>query len=354
MANWLEINEEVGINKENSHDTRLNATEIGALWTTYMEHSLVVCMYKHFLSNVKDNDIYSLLEFALDISNKRVTWVMETFNKEGLPIPIGYTDEDIDLKAPRLYSDPFYLYFLMNKTRVGIATDGLALTTSARPDVREFYTQCCYLTTQLYQRTADLALSKGLYIRPPYITTPKIADFVKKQNFLAGFLVEKRRPLLATEISSLFYGTLTNSFGKGVLIGFRQVARSKQVRDYMDRGIELASKIIDLHTPYLKQENIPISVQWDTFVTDSTVPPFSEKIMIAQVSYMNAASIGNIGAALSTNLRHDLFPSYTRALADIANYTEDGVNIMIEKGWLEEPPRVVDRRDLINSSKLSQ
>lgn len=94
--------------------------------------------------------------------------------------------------------------------------------------------------------------------------------------------MEKRRPLLATEISSLFYGTLTNSFGKGMLIGFRQVARSKQIRDYMDRGIELADKIIDLNTSYLKQGNIPISVQWDTFVTDSTVPPFSEKIMIAQ------------------------------------------------------------------------
>lgn len=71
---------------------------------------------------------------------------------------------------------------------------------------------------------------------------------------------------------------------------------------------------------------------------------------------MNAASIGNIGAALSTNLRHDLFPSYIRALADIANYAEDGLNIMIEKGWFEEPPMVVDRKDLINSNNniLSQ
>lgn len=48
-------------------------------------------------------------------------------------------------------------------------------------------------------------------------------------------------------------------------------------------------------------------------------------------------------------LRHDLFPSYTRAMMDIANYAEDGTNIMIENGWFEEPPRVVDRRNLINT-----
>ena len=339
------------IGREIAHDARLNSTEIGELWNTYMSYSMYTCVYKHFLSNVQDKDIRSVLEFAMDIANKRVTWVMETFNKEGLPIPIGFTDEDVNIKAPRLYSDPFYLHYIKNKTNVGIVIEGLALTSSARPDVREFYAHCCSSTTQLYQRTADLLLSKGIYIRPPYITTIKTTDTVKKQNFLAGYLVDKRRPLLATEISSLFQGITSYSFGKGILISFRQVARSKQVRDYMERGIDLANSFVNMFTPILSQEDIPIPMVWDTFVTDSTVPPFSDKLMMGKSLYMSAAGIVNCGTAISTNLRHDLLPGYTRTMTDVGNYAEDGVNIMIENGWLEEPPRVVDRKNLINAKQ---
>lgn len=344
-----ELKEKIGIGREIGYDTRLNSSDIGALWNTYMESSMYTCMYKHFLSNVQDKDIRSLLESAMDITNKRVTWVIENFNMEGLSIPIGYTDEDVDTKAPRLYSDPFYLYFLNHKTRAGIAIEGLALTTSTRPDVREFYAHCCSSTTELYQRTVDLLLSKGLYIRPPYITTPKTTDFVKKKNFLAGYLVNEKRPLLAVEISSLFHGISMISFGKEVLIGFKQVAKSKQVRHYMDRGIDLANRYLNMYVPILSQEDIPVPMGWDTSVTYSTVSPFSDKLMMAKSLYMSAAVIANSGTAISTNLRHDLLPAYTRTMTDTANSAEDGVNIMIENGWLEEPPRVVDREDLINS-----
>ncbi|MCM2535776.1 DUF3231 family protein [Neobacillus pocheonensis] len=33
----------------------------------------------------------------------------------------------------------------------------------------------------------------------------------------------------------------------------------------------------------------------------------------------------------------------------MAAFAEDGANIMIENGWLEEPPMAVDRDELINN-----
>lgn len=30
---------------------------------------------------------------------------------------------------------------------------------------------------------------------------------------------------------------------------------------------------------------------------------------------------------------------------------EDGINIMIENSWFEEPPRTIDRRELVNDLK---
>jgi hypothetical protein len=41
------------------------------------------------------------------------------------------------------------------------------------------------------------------------------------------------------------------------------------------------------------------------------------------------------------SLRHDLSTTIVRFMAELTNYTEDGVNILIDNGWLEEPPQAV-------------
>ena len=37
----------------------------------------------------------------------------------------------------------------------------------------------------------------------------------------------------------------------------------------------------------------------------------------------------------------------SKLMAEIGLYAEDGANIMIEKGWLEEPPQEVDSKALV-------
>jgi len=190
-------------------------------------------------------------------------------------------------------------------------------------------------------------LAQGIYIRPPCITVEKTVDMVKRQTFMRGFLGE-RRPLLAQEISGLYLGARINSIGKDMVLGFRQVVKSKQLRDYLDRGIKLANKFFGRFSSFLEKEGIPVPVSSDTFVTDSTVSPFSDKLILAQVLYMNAAGMVAKGTILSTSLRHDIISSLALLITEIADYTEDGVNIMIDNGWLEEPPCLVDREELKN------
>lgn len=329
------------------HDIRLTSSEIASLWITYMDYNLVGCMYKHFLSNVEDRNTRSIIEYDLSLANKRTAWVKNAFEQEDIPVPNGLTDEDIDLQAPRLYSDPFYLYYIMDKTRIAMTTNSLALTASTRPDIREFYARCCDSTTIVFQKTVDLLLTQGIYTRPPYITIHKKVDTVKRQKFLTGFLGD-RRPLLAQEISGLYLGARINNIGRDMVLGFRQVVKSKQVRDYLDRGIALANKLVERYSSFLVKENIPVPMSSDTFVTDSKVSPFSDKLIMAQVVYMNSAGMVSKGAILSTSLRHDIISALALSMTEIADYAGDGVNIMIDNGWLEEPPRLVDRKELIN------
>ena len=61
-----------------------------------------------------------------------------------------------------------------------------------------------------------------------------------------------------------------------------------------------------------------------------------------------AAGFVNYATSMASSPRRDLTAIYTRCMAETASYSNDGTNIMIENGWMEEPPRVVDRDELIN------
>jgi hypothetical protein len=330
-----------------THDTRLTSAEIANLWNTYMVFSMVSCVYSHFNERVEDNDTKNVLEDALGIANKRVSRVMEIFDEEGLPIPTGFSSEDLNLQAPRLYSDNHYLYYILNMLGLVLPLNTLNQILSVRSDVREFYTECNQASIRLHKKVSDTLLKKGLYIRAPYIEVSKKVDFVKKQNFLTGFFGEKR-PLLAQEISMLSHSININYLGKYLLMGFKQTARSKQVRDYITRGINTASKIIDTFSSILNHENVPIATYWDNMVTDSTIPPFSDKLMMFHLVMLNNGGALIYGSGLTNSLRHDLTAELVQISTSVINYFEDGVNIMIDNGWMEEPPRLVDRRELIN------
>ncbi|WP_227940113.1 DUF3231 family protein [Alkalihalobacillus deserti] len=47
--------------------------------------------------------------------------------------------EDVNLNAPALFSDTFYLVYLRNMSRVGMQAYSAALPGVARADIRDFY-----------------------------------------------------------------------------------------------------------------------------------------------------------------------------------------------------------------------
>ncbi|MGI5838616.1 MAG: DUF3231 family protein [bacterium] len=328
-----------------THDPRLTAGEIAALWTTHQESTMTECVYRHFLNNAAAPDIRAVVETDADILRQRAAWVRSTFERENIPVPAGFKDEDVDPGAPRLYSDPFYLYYLVNKTRIAIAVNSMALTTTARPDVRDFYYRCVQTTADVFQRTADLMLEKGLPFRTPFIALSQAVDTVRKRNFLAGFFGD-RRPLLAAEISSFSLLVRTNRFGKIFLAGLRQTAGSEKVREYLNEGVELAESTAERFGSVLAREDLPVPASPPAAVTGSRQQPYSDKLIMSQLKYMNAAGLTDKAFIGTTSLRSDLIAIITKARADFSVYARKGIEIMIDNGWLDEPPRLLDRREL--------
>jgi hypothetical protein len=310
---------------------------------------MLQCTFKQFLNTLGDPDLRPLIEDGIAIIQTRINQTSKILRVEGQPMPKGFGDEDMDFGAPRLFTDLYYHYYNLNMARIGIMLGSMNLSHSTRKDVREFYTEALVASTRYYNRISEIMLEKGIYTRPPVINTINVADVVEKQNFLRGFLGE-RRPLLAEEIEHLFFGIENNRIGGALATGFQQVARSEQVRAYMARGSEIARKHVNIFSSALQKENIPVPMHAGELVLDSTIPPFSDKLMMQHVVVLAGVGLGNYATAIASSLRHDLSINYTRLIGEVANYSEDGINIIIENSWFEEPPRTIDRRELVKDA----
>ena len=330
------------------HNIRLTSAEIANLWGAYMGNSMSICVLQYFYNHVEDKEIKDVLKYALSLSKKHVATITEIFNHEQFPIPAGFTDEDVNFNAPRLYSDTFFLNYLHQTTKGGFSLYAIALPNMARSDVREFVSECIVSLTELYNKVAEISLSKGVFIRPPLITIPHGVEFVESKKFLAGFLGDPR-PLNALEITHIFSNIQTNALGKALLIGFSQVARNEELKEYFLRGKEIATKHAEVFSSMLRKEDLPAPMTWDHDVTDSRQSPFSDKLMLFHVTGLNALGLFNYGAAVSGSQRHDIHAQYGRLSTEIGIYAEAGAKLMIKNHWLEQTPLSPNRKELVKS-----
>jgi hypothetical protein len=333
---------------QSDNNIKLTSAEISQLWSAYMSDSLSICVLKYFFETAEDPEIRPVVDYALKLAQAHIEKLTIIFNGEKFPIPYGFNEEDVDITAPRLFSDTYFLYYLQQWSSIGVNTYSISLTLASRSDVFDYFSECIDDSKKLLKKTRNILLSKGLYIRAPYVTTPKKVDFIQKQNFLTGWFGE-RRALTTLEVASLYANLQRNVLAMTTFMGFSQVAKSKEVGRLMTRGKEIASKHIEIYSSILIENELPASVSWDNQVLDSTVSPFSDKLMLFHVNALAVGAIGYYGTSLSTSSRRDLSTHYLRILGEVLKYIEDASNIMIDNGWMEQPPKVMDHDKLANT-----
>lgn len=328
-----------------TYNAPLSSAEISQIWTTYQEDTASICMLKSFVKTVEDPEISALLQHALELSESHIPKLTNFFTGESWPVPLGFTEADISLSAPRLYTDGFMLYYLQMMGILGMNAYSIAIGTAVRSDIHNYYSECMAETVDLHKRANSLLLDKGLFVRAPEITPPDRIAFVTDSNFLGKWMGENR-PLTALEISNLFANSQRNLLGKSLLIGFSQVANNPAVRKYMVKGKEVAEKHVEAFNSKLNQDDLPASATSDAGITDSTVSPFSDKLMMFFTSSLIAASIGYYGSSISMDARKDLVTDYSRLTVEIMKYSAEGAKLMIDNGWMEEPPQAKNRDKL--------
>ncbi|MDH7480166.1 MAG: DUF3231 family protein, partial [Syntrophomonadaceae bacterium] len=235
-------------------ETRLTSAELADLWTSYMYDCAMVAVMKHFVQNVEDPEIGPLLKYTQEVSQKHVDAIKKIFQQEELPVPVAFGEPDVDLKAPRLFSDTFYPYYLEHLARFGMIAYSLSLPLMAREDVRTFTSRGIATAAEISNRVVEVLLRKGLYVRPPYIATPKKVDFVNRKGFLGSWF-GKQRPLLAVEILNIFGNIRLNVVVHTMCLGLAQVARLDAVRKHLLRGKELATRHLETLSEILHNDD---------------------------------------------------------------------------------------------------
>lgn len=325
------------------HNIQLTTPEITALWTTYIQNSATVCFYKHFLQHVQDLEIKPIVEEAIGLEHSYIKKIENIFIEERFPIPKGFSDKDIDLSAPALFTDLFALSFVYRVGQMTVPNYATILTKIARTDVVELFDECMRTRTDLYKKSLYLMLSKGIYDRPPKISYPKEVEYVQNQQSLLDTWFGDKKSLNSLELGEIFYTVERNYIGVLLLMGLIQVMKDKEIKDYLLKGKKLAEKQIDTFNKILRKEEqlgtIPVSLE----VTDSTVSPFSNKLITFLISSTTASGIYLTAYSMATSMRKDLVTHYILLMAEITNYGGEGLELMINRGWMEQPPHAINK-----------
>jgi len=339
VANYLNI----------EHSPRLTASEIAQLWTSYMEYTMLRCQWKYFLAATKSPYIRELETHTLELIEHRIRIIAGFLEMDDFPLPVGFSDSDINIDAPPLFSETFLLDFLRLELKTSLTFNTLNIGMSTRPDVRDFYSACVESSIRLNTKVTNFMLSEGVLAKPPTVTLSDGIEFVSGPGFMSGFIGEKR-PLLAIELAHLQNNVLANDIGRILLTGFKQVAPSKEVQNFMEKGIQLSGDFLDTLSAKAMEDQINLTFTHDTGVTTSTITPFSEKLMMFHIMVLNAKAMGDYGVSIANSMRHDLAKTYSQMMIEAGQFSEQCAKFMMKKGWLEEPPQVPNR-ELLASKK---
>jgi hypothetical protein len=95
-----------------THHPELTPAEVASLWTQYMNETKGFCINRYMLEKVGDSNIQSLFKYAIHLGENHVEKIKAFLSRDNFPIPQGFTDNDVDIRTPRLFTDQFCLHFL--------------------------------------------------------------------------------------------------------------------------------------------------------------------------------------------------------------------------------------------------
>ena len=311
---------------------------------------MAICVYKYFLNIVENKEIKPIIESALQLAESHVSKITEFLKSANYQVPIGFTENDVNVNAPRLFSDQFLLFYSYIMTIHGVTAYSLAITNLERRDLQNYFFECLASSKELFQKIVELAKNQPKFTSVPSIPSPDMPQFMDSPGFFENLIGDKR-PLNSSEISTLFFNSTKTGFISSLSLAFSQVSVQEDVRNFMLKNVKLAGKDAQSFDYILQQDHLPIPEKWDNEITDSIVSPFSDKLIMFHAGFLVNAALTYYGASLGSSFRSDIIVNYSKVFTHAMEAGAFSYNIMVKHGWFEKQPEAVDRKSLAQGTE---
>lgn len=326
----------------------ISVSEVGSLWQTYQEKTLIMRFLEYFIEKADDEQARNILGGLWQELNFYVIEMEDLFSEQGMVKPVGFTSADVNLEAPKLYDNGFDIMFVRILKEVSMGLYTLGLNMSYNKKVMGIYEGLTTVTQKIYKLSTSYLLEKGILSMPPKVTMPKNIEFIESKKYMEGFkLMGDKRPLNDIEVGVLHHNLEVNNIGMQLITGFAQCAQNKEAKQYFLQGKELAKKQVKVMEELLREDDIQLSAISGATVTTSTIPPFSDKLMMHCIYLLNGFGLVGAGTGGYFSLRNDLAAKTFMLAKDIYFYAQEGIEIKIKNGWFEEPPQMEGRVQII-------
>ncbi|WP_010652241.1 DUF3231 family protein [Oceanobacillus massiliensis] len=324
---------------------KLTSSEIGSLWGEYVNGTMTDIVNRYMFSIIEDESIKAIFDDAIKTFEKQKKQIATFMENDGFPVPIGFTESDLNKGSERLFTDIFCLNYLHIMTLHGLLGHTASLSVSVRKDLRDFYDSCDNDAKRMYHQTIELMLEKGIFQRDPLFYPAKNPEFVSSQDFKDGLLGKGRR-LAATEIIFISFNLKKSVMAKALSIGFSQVSQSKEVRKFLEDTENTSDSQVQSLSKIMHKDNLPVPKSMETEVTASTDSPFSDKLMLYHIGFLFQTAQVYQGTGLASAMRTDLVTTYEGIILKNLMVTKKWFNIMVKNKWLEQPPLAPNRKEI--------
>lgn len=328
-------------------DAPLTSSELGNLWQAYQEKSMVLRVMEYFIEKSNEPETKKILQTIYEVDSKNEKAIKTVFDDAGAAIPTAFTENDVHIDVPRLFDDSLMLMVSSLMGRVLGDLYCLHSGASYRSDICDLYINFTSDSQHLYKQITQCLLDKGVLTRPPLVPMPTEVEFVESKDYTSGLNpFKKSRALNTVEIGLLYQSLEANNAGKQMMAGFAQVAEDPDVKKYLQRGKELAKNNVATMSNLLLESDLQAPTSSGGMVTDSTTPPFSDKMMMYITNLLSMFGLGSNAVGAAFSFRSDLLLKMGQIMTKTFDFAKDGGEILIKKGWMEEPPQAVNRDQL--------
>lgn len=315
----------------------LTTSELGYLWTGLAINNMSKWYLTVFQGHSQDEEIKDLYSFALRITNDLIAERDKILSNEGYPVPIGFSEEDINACAPPIFNNRFLLNYLHIGARLGLEFHSKSLALSARTDVRHYNIDCLNAAIKLYERVIDVLLRKGVYWRSPTLPSSQAPENIQKSSYLNG-LFGDTRPLNSIELANLYDIIDILFVMEALCVGFAQTSDMEEVAELFQEATTVIRKQYSTLFNILSEDKLPLPANYSAEILGSRERVFSNRIMVSHLAGLFGSLLSRYGFSIGSAMRHDLVKEYTIQISKAGTFTEKLTRFLIEKEWLEKVP----------------